>query len=108
MVIIAPVAQFVEHQGVLAAELEQLHLLVLALRLEIGNGVLQRYNSALERQVGLDQLLHARFHRRQLFLGQRLAVDDRAVETARGKGVINGDVRSGKGVLEGGFEQEGD
>ena len=68
----------------------------------------KRHHLALEGQVGLDQLLHARFDRRQLFLGQRPAVDDRAVETARGQGVINGDVRGGEGVLEGGFEQEGD
>ncbi len=108
VVVIAAVAELVEHQSVLAAELEQLDLLVLALRLEVGNGVLQRHDLALERQVGLDQLLHAGFDRRQLFLGERPAVDDRAVETARGQGVINRDVRGGEGVLEGGFEQEGD
>ena len=108
VVVIAPVAQRVEHQGVLAAELEQLDLLVLALRLEVGNRLLQGNDLALERQVGLDQFLHAGFDRRQLFFGQRPAVDDRAVEAARGQGVINRDVRGGERVLEGGFEQEGD
>ncbi len=108
VVIVTAVAQLVEHQGAFAAEVKQLDLLLLASRLEIRNGIRQRHDLALERQVGLDQLIHARFHGGELFLRERPAVDHRAIETARGQRVINGNIRLGEGVLEGGLEQEGD